>query len=351
MDLDIGGIRDIDIMLFTKHLSVALKSGLALIEGLEMLGDQAKGKMKKMIMEVRNKVSGGNSFYASLHDFESHFSPIYLNMIHLGEQSGTLQENLERLALELKASISLQKKIRSALIYPIMVFIAVFGLGMSVAIFVLPKILPLFTTLDVELPVTTRALIFIANILENHGLSIFLGTFAFLAFLFWFLKRNFIKPITHRVLLLLPVLNETVKNINLERFNRTFGILLDTGLTVNESLNITSESIENRVYRKAIKSVARRVESGSSISSLLAIYPDLFPPITTKMIAVGEKTGNMAGTMKYLGEFYQEEVDEAIKNLSTIIEPMLLIIIGIVVGTVAISILGPIYEITGSLRN
>jgi len=350
MEIELGGISDTDIMLFTKHLSVVLKSGVALIEGLEMLEDQSKGKMRKICTDIRSKVSAGDSFYAALSEHKKYFSPIYLNMIHSGEQSGTLQENLERLSMELKNSISLRKKVKSAMLYPMMVFIAVFGLGMSVAIFVLPKILPLFATLDVELPVTTRGLIFVAEVFQNYGLGILVGTVVFFVFLFWLLKRDFVKPISHRIILVIPVINTIVKNINLERFNRTLGTMLETGLTVDKSLAITGEAIENRAYRKAILSIIPKVESGDTLSASFSAYPRLFPPITVKMIGVGEKTGNLAGTLKYLSGYYQDEVDEAVKNLSVIIEPVLLIIIGVIVGTVAISILGPIYKITGSLN-
>jgi type IV pilus assembly protein PilC len=271
-------------------------------------------------------------------------------MVRTGEVAGTLDSSLQRVSMELKKTNSLKRKIRSAMIYPTMVFIAVFGLGMSVAIFVLPKILPLFKTLDVELPLTTRMLIVIAEAFEKNGIVIFVGMILLFMFIAWFLRLNIVKPITHRIILKIPVIKTISKNINLERFTRTFGTLLESGLTIDQSLRITAETIDNRVYKKAIMSFIPEIEAGNTLGMAAQKYKVLFPPITSRMIGIGEGTGNLDTTLRYLSTFYEDLVDEATKNLATIIEPVLLIVIGVVVGAVAISILGPIYSITGNLR-
>jgi type IV pilus assembly protein PilC len=350
-EISIGGVKDVDILLFTKHLSVVLKSGLTLIEGLDLVRDQAKGKMKKMLNKIHSKVSSGSTFHEALNEYKKYFSPIYLNMVRSGELSGRLDENLERLGTQLAKSYELRKKIKSAMIYPILVFVAVFGLGMAVSLFVLPQIIPLFTVLDVELPVTTRALLAVAKIMEKWGIYIAAGLTSGFIFLFWFFKRNFIKPITHWIILKLPLVKNLSSKINIERFCYTFGSLLESGLTVDEGLKITAEATENRVYKEHVLALLPQIQAGASISDSVAQYPKLFPVIVSRMIGVGERTGNLDSTLKYLSGFYEKEVDDLTKNLSTIIEPALLIIIGIVVGLVAIAILGPIYEITGSLRN
>ncbi len=350
-EINIGGIKDVDILLFTKHLSVILKSGLTLIEGLELVREQSKGKMKKMIIAIYEKVSAGRTFYEALSGYKRYFSPIYLNMIKSGELSGTLEANLERLGQQLAKSYELKKKIKSAMIYPMLVFIAVFGLGMAVALFVLPQIIPLFMVLDIDLPVTTRALIAVAKIMEKWGIFIAVGSVIGGIFIFWILRRDFIKPFTHRVILKLPVIKNLSLKINLERFCHTFGSLLESGLTVDEGIRITAQATENRVYRKKILSLLPQIEAGTSLSESVSKYPKLFPLIVSRMIEVGEKTGNLDSTLKYLSSFYSKEIDDSTKNLSTIVEPVLLIIIGLVVGLVAIAILGPIYEITGNLRN
>jgi type II secretory pathway component PulF len=332
MELDIGGMSDTDILLFTKHLGITIKSGLTVIEGLEILGEQSKGKMAKVLKSLIKTVRSGGTLEMGLKQFPQYFSAIFTNMVKTGEASGTLEGSLKVLSEHLNKSSKLKKKIKSAMIYPIMVFVAVFGLGMSVAIFVLPKILPLFKSLDVELPATTRGLIFIAEIFEKYGLYIVIGIIGFTIAFFWLIRRDSIKPFTHRLILKIPVLKNIIEDINLERFTRTFGTLLD------------------RAYKKAIKSLIPDIESGTNLSNAIGKHPDLFPMITYRMIGVGESTGNLDNTLKYLAEYYEESVDEATKNLATIIEPVMLIVIGIIVGTVAIAILGPIYQITGSLR-
>lgn len=349
MEINIGRVKDIDIMLFTKHLSVALKSGVSLLEALEILAAQAKGKIKNIINSLVQTVRSGESFYYALKQNDKYFSDIYLNMIRSGEVSGTLEENLERLSIELKKSLTLKKKVKSAMLYPSMVFIAIFGLGMSVALFILPKILPLFDTIDTELPITTQWLIYVAELFKAHGIWIVLGSFAVLGGVIWLVTRRFMKPLVDRTVLKIPIVGKIVKNVNLTRFNRTFGTLLDTGLTVDEGLKITARSIGNDTYKKALEDMILKIQSGNTIKYAAANYPKLFPPITVKMISVGERTGNLSSTLIYLSTFYEEEVDDAVKNISTIIEPVMLMIIGVVVGVVALAILGPIYEITGNL--
>ncbi|MBL4693798.1 type II secretion system F family protein [Candidatus Gracilibacteria bacterium] len=348
-NIQFGSVTDIDIMLFTKHLAVILKSGLTLVEGLEILSDRANGKFKSVVTTIHDDIKAGESFHGALTKQKKHFTEIYINMVRSGETSGNLEENLQKISKELKKTLDLKKKIRSALIYPSFVFLAVFGLGMSVAIFVLPKILPLFRTLDIDLPATTKGLLWVAEKFENSGTSIFLSMVIGFSLFMWLIRRDFVKPFTHSVYLKIPVVKNIIKNINLERFNYTFGGLLESGLTVDQSLKITAEATDNRVYRKAIQATIPEIESGNSLQSALEKYPDIFPTITTRMVGVGEKTGNLDNTLQYLATFYEEEVDEATKNLSTVIEPILLMVIGIVVGTVAISILGPIYEISGNL--
>ncbi len=350
MEISIGGISHTEVMLFTKHLAVAIKSGLTLQESLEMLEEDATGKLKKVLGEILEIISSGQTLSTALSNYPKYFSSIYINLVKTGEISGTLDANLAELAKELKKAHDMRQKVKSAMMYPMLVFIAVAGLGLSVATFVLPKILPLFETLDVELPLSTRALIFIAGIFENHGIWVFGGTVIGAIALTWLMKRKFMKPITHAIPFKIPKIKEISHNINLERFTRTLGILLSSGMTVDDSLQITADSTGNYHYQKAIQSVIPEIQKGNCLADILIEHPKLFPKIAVRMIGMGEKTGNLDNSLKYLSEYYEGEVDNAMKNLSTVLEPILLIVIGVVVGTVALSILGPIYKITGNLR-
>lgn len=339
-----------NLLLFTKHLSISLKSGMTLAESLEMIEDQAKGPMKKIVKNILTDIETGNNFNQSLAKYPKVFSPVFVSMVKIGEVSGTLEKSLNQLSDEIRKSYEMKKKVKGAMMYPMIVLIAVLGLGFSIAIFVLPKIIPLFSIIKSELPITTKALIFIANAFETNGLMISVVTFTLVAGLIILTKQNFVKPFTHRLLVVIPGLKNIVKNVNMVRFSMTFGTLLSRGVTVDESLNITADSIDNRIYKSGVRSLIPEIQKGNSISDALEPHKKIFPKMVIKMIGVGERTGNLETIIEYLGDFYQREVDSTLKNLSTILEPVLLIMIGLVVGGVAMSILSPIYEITGNLN-
>jgi type IV pilus assembly protein PilC len=349
LEIDFSGVSDLDILTFTKHLSVSLKSGLTLSEGIDIVLDQAKGKWRKMLLDISDMVKAGSPLYKALDVYSKYFTSIYVSTVKSGELSGTLARNLERLSKQLYKSRKLKKKIKSAMIYPMFIFVAVVGLGFSVAIFVLPKILPLFKMLGTEIPLTTRWLIAIAELFESHALAIIFGFIGLCIFLTWFLTRNFVKPVTHRIILRIPVFGKLSKNIIIERFTRNLGTLLNSGVPIASSLKISREAMDNREYNGALAAVVLEVESGGDLKTALSAYPFLFPSLVSKMIGVGEKTGNLSETLKYVADYYEDEIGETVRNLSTMLEPILLITIGILVGLVAMSILGPIYQITGSL--
>lgn len=350
VDISFGKVKDTDLLFFTRNLALSIKSGLTFFDALTMLTDQATGKLKFVLKKIIPIVQSGQPFYLAISAYPQHFSPLYINLVKTGELSGTLENNLYYLAANLEKARDLKQKIKAALMYPILILVAVLGLGFSIAIFVLPKIVPLFKTLDVELPATTQALLFIADAFSRHGLFIFIGIFGGLFFLMWLFKRNFIKPFTHRFLLMLPVVSTIVKNVNLEMLTHTLSTLLVSGIPLDKSLAITTDATVNRVYRKALSRCINEVQQGNSLTTAFSHYPGIFPPMFQHMIAMGEKTGNLDTILQYLSEFYEQEVNSTMKNLSTIIEPVLLIIIGGLVGTVAMAILGPIYTITGNLR-
>lgn len=350
MDISLGGVSDADILLFTKHLSVGLKAGLTIVDALEMLYDQGAGTMKKILGKVKDTVSSGKPFHEALAAYPKYFSPLYVSMVKTGELTGNLEDNLAHLADNLWKTHEIKQKVKSAMMYPSIVFIAIVGLGFAISIFVLPKILPLFKTMDVELPLPTKVLLFIANLFANYGLPIAVGFIAFVIFVAWLLRQNFVKPITHRIILVLPVVKTIVKNLNIARFTNTLSTLLSSGMTVDTSLQIIVDSTQNVLYKETIRSLIAEVQKGKRMASVLMYYPTLFPPLTSRMIAMGEQTGSLGKTLQYLSEFYEEEIDSTMKNLGNILEPILLMVIGVIVGTVAIAILGPIYQITGSLR-
>lgn len=334
-------------IMFTKHLSMMIKSGMSEIESIKLIRSQVKSKGFGTILdEVIDGLDNGQFLSATLEPFEKVFGELFINIIKLGEMSGTLPDNLGFLSVELKESRKLRSKIHSALVYPVIVLITTIGVVSALVLFVLPRILPIFKTLGAELPATTRALIFTANGLKNNFLLIALGFIVL--FLIWtiLLRIEPVRYVFHRLLLVLPLAGKISKKYNMANLTRTLGILLKSGVKIVEAVTTASNTTENLVFKRELLAAAEEVRKGEALYKYLEKRDKLFPPTVSRMIEVGEKTGNLDENLEYLSEFYRNEVDETVANLSSIIEPALLLVMGGLVGFVAISIITPIYEIT-----
>lgn len=223
---------------------------------------------------------------------------------------------------------------------------ATFGLTAVLTIMVFPKILPIFSSFDVKLPITTRILITVSNFLINYGGWVILGALVLLFGIFLLLKIPSVKFLYHRILLKVPIVGGLVKGVNLANFCRTLGVTLKSGIQAVDALMMTADSVTNAVYQKELKSVAEDLAKGEAIAKHLERRGAMFPPTVVQMIAVGESTGNLTDTFFYLSDFYESEVDELTKNMSNLLEPFLMIVLGFVVGFIAIAIITPIYGIT-----
>lgn len=338
-------------ILFTKHLSMMIQAGMPEIESLRLIRRQAKSRSFIYILDrVLKDLENGQFLSVSLAPFINIFGDLFINIIKIGEASGTLSENLNYLSTELKKSQQLRKKIQSAIIYPIVILVATVGVTGALVFFVLPKIMPIFASLNVKLPITTRILIGVSNALYNYWLWILLGFAAFIIVIVLLLKIRIIRFAYHRFIIFLPIIGGIAKSANMANFSRTLGLLLKSGVTIVEALNIAGNSLPNLVYQREIHNAAQRVKSGESINKYLTERERFFPPTISRMIEVGETTGNLDTNLLYLAEFYENEVDEATKNLSSILEPLMLLVMGGIVGFVAISIITPIYEVTQGLK-
>ena len=338
-------------ILFAKNLALMIRAGLPLRESISTIQEQSKSKLfKKVLASVLNDIENGQSLANSLSRHPKIFDSLYINMIRIGEESATLEESLDRLALYLKKSYELRGKIKSAMIYPSFVLGTTIVLGAGLVFFVLPKIVPLFKTLNVKLPLTTKILIGSVSAMQNYGLLILLITILLSVALFFIYRFKQVKFVVHKIILKSPVIGKISKNVYISRFSQTLGVLLKSGLSVVSALRITRSSLENLVYKKEIEEIISYVQKGKLMSDYLKQKKELFPLMVSRMIGVGEKTGNLEETLLYLSDFYNEEVDNSVKNLSSVLEPILLIIIGLAVGFIALSIISPIYEITRGLH-
>lgn len=341
-----------DKLFLTKHLATMIKAGIPLAEALETLADQNKsGALKKILENTTKKIKNGKSLANSLKDYPHIFNDFYVSLIAVGEESGTLEESLVFLAEQLSKDYALRQKIRSAMMYPALVFFATTIMGGFIAIYVLPKLVGFFDAFEFELPLSTKILLFVANFMKNWGLIFVMAMILSFMTFGAIVNLKFIKPYWHKFLLKVPLFGKMLQYNQLARFSRNLGVLMQSGLPVQRSLEITAGTLSNLVFSSHVKSLGEVMSKGQNIHEILKEkkYAE-FPPLVYKMIGVGEKTGNLDTTLVYLGDFYEEEIDNLSKNLSTLLEPILLLAIGLVVGFVALAIISPIYELTGSIR-
>ncbi len=336
---------------FAKRLAFLVSAGVPVLNSLHLLRKQTKAKRQgRMFDQVISDVANGKYLSASLGQFKHIFGNFAINIIKVGEQSGSLSQNLNYLADELKKKHALRRKILGALVYPIFITVATLGVTGLLTAYIFPKLMPIFIGLNVVLPLTTRVLIGSSNFLRHDGLFSLVVLVLLVAAFFILLKKL---PRFHhtvdRSLLTLPLVGPMIQSYNLTNFCRTLGLCLKSGVRVAEAARITADTTQNLVYRQTIKEIAEYVTRGEKISKRLEQSPKVFPDISTQMIAIGEQTGGLADTLIYLAEFHENEVEDFTKNLSSSIEPALMIFMGVLVGFIAMSVITPIYAITQNL--
>ncbi len=339
--------------LFTKHLAVMLKAGIPLSRALHILakGEQ-KGKLKNIISDLHQGIEKGNSFAKSLEKYSNTFSPMFTSMVRVGETSGRLEEVLKYLSLQMKKDYDLKRKVKGAMIYPIIILCLMIGVAIMMVVVVIPKLIKVFEEAGVILPLTTRILISVTNFLLHNGLLVGLGLGGVGIILFLFGRRKTGSKFTNRLWLILPIISGITKKVNLARFARTLSSLMKSGVPIVQSLNITALTLGNMYYRNILLESAKEVKKGTPITNSIEEQKNsnkLFPPIVTRMIAVGEETGTLDNILEDLALFYEQEVSDTMQNLSSIIEPILMVILGLGVGFMAVSIITPIYGLMGQM--
>ncbi|MFA6099212.1 MAG: type II secretion system F family protein [Patescibacteria group bacterium] len=348
--MGIGGVSVLDRIIFARHLAVMLKAGLSLPEALDAIMEQTPSKnMALVVKNIIKDINNGSTLAASLARFPKVFSGMVVGMVQVGEASGSLEENLNYIATILDKDYQLRRKVKSAMMYPAIVLSGTFILGIGLSIFILPKLVRMFDTFRLELPVVTKIFLGLANFLVNYGLYVLVGLVGLIILTRFLMKYSLTKPFFHRIYLTLPIVGKLTKNVNLARLSRVMSILLKSGVTINESLLITEEVVTNVFFKRELEKSLEAVQRGKLLSATLA-GGKYVPKMASRMIAEGEKTGNLEQSLAYLADFYEKEVDDTTKNLATILEPVLLIFIGVILGFLAVAIISPIYQFTGSLR-
>lgn len=339
------GVKENDIVNFTRQLSTMITAGLPLTEGLSILEKQSKPAMSKLVGNLIREIENGSTFASALEKNSQYFNKVYIQLVKAGEAGGVLDEVLQRLAEDLEKSKEFRAKTKGALIYPGIVIAAMVAVIFIMMIFVIPKLTEMYQDFGAELPFATQLLIAISNFFVHFWWALLFAIFGGIwAFRSW-RKTKVGRLLTDEYLLKIPLLGELQKKQIITEFSRTLSLLLGAGISLLEALKIVNDAIENVVYKNAFDVASSQVEKGVSLGQAIEAY-DIFPPILFQMVTVGEQTGKLDEVLLKLSVYFQSETEQATKNLTTAIEPMLMIFLGVGVGVLMLAIIMPIYNLT-----
>lgn len=349
-----GKVKSDDLVIFTRELSAMVSAGVPLLRALNSLEQHTESDaLKKVLSTVIKEVEDGASLADALGKYPSTFSDVYVNMVRAGEAAGILDEILKRLAMQQEKNATIRKKVKSAMTYPtvliVITVIAFFGL----MLFVIPQIGKILTDLggpDAKLPGITLAMLAISSFFTSYWFIVFPGLVGGVFLLVRYIKTPKGKKQFHTIILKIPGIKTIVMKVSVARFARTFSALMGAGVAVLEALDVTSRAVGNVVYEKALTDAALQVKEGASLSSIIEKNP-LFPAIVAQMLSVGEETGQTDTVLVKVADFYEEEVDVAIDGLSSIIEPVMIVLMGSMVGLIAASVMTPIASLAQNIKS
>jgi type IV pilus assembly protein PilC len=345
------GISLKEKLMFTRNLGVMISSGLPLSRAVKNIAAQTKNKRFSIILEEINKdIQAGATFADGLAKYPGVFNDLFINMIRVGEVSGNLEEVLDILAVQLEKEHDLISKVKGAMTYPAVIIVAMVGIAILMLTFILPRITGVFKDMNVTLPASTRFIMGISDVLRNHGFLVGLSFVLGIVFLRIFVKTEAGKKALGFLAINIPAISNIVIKINCARFARIYSSLLKSGVSAVESLSILSDTMTNFYYKRAINEGIEKIQKGINLSQVTSENPKIFPVLVTQMLQVGEETGRTESVLLKLAEFYEDEVTQITKNLSSIIEPVLMIIIGAAVGFFAVSMLQPMYSIMDNIK-
>lgn len=341
----------IEKILFARTLSAILRSGVNIADALRIIEAQSIGGFKRIIGKICSDVESGQTLSSALKKYPKYFNLVYVGVVNVGEKSGKLAECLDYVAEQQEKDLELSRKVQSASFYPMIVFVLLLALAALLSFWILPQLIVIFSSFNMPLPWSTKLLLWTAAVIRDHGILILVSLVAAIFFLNFILRTKVVRPFWQAFLMSIPFFGELIKKVNLARFCRILGILIKSGTGFNDSIDITIDSLNNEVYKIQLKKIKERVLSGLSLGEAVSHIgrDDLFPQLVSQMISVGERTGNLEKNLLYLADFYEKEVDNVSKNLSSILEPILLVLIGFIVVIVAVAIISPIYEFIATL--
>ncbi len=346
------GVSEQALVVFARQFATMINAGLAMVRCLDVLGIQTEdAQLKPVIVQVRREVEGGSTLANALAKFPKVFTPLFVNMVRAGELGGILDEVLNRLAGFLEKDFNLKKKVKSAMTYPMVILVMAIAIVIFLVTFILPTFVSLFVGMNMKLPLPTQILI---KFTEGARNPIVLGITAVVLVGGFFLFKRWTSTQAGRYQfdkfkLKLPVFGMLIRKVAISRFCRTLGALLQSGVPIMQALEIVGKASGNEVIAETVGKVRESVREGESIAVPLNLS-GLFPPLVTQMVAVGEETGNLDGMLAKIADFYDVEVEYMLASLTSLLEPILILAMGFVVGFIVISVFLPLYQIIGNIK-
>lgn len=343
------GVKQKELMVFFQQLSTLIGAHVPVVSALRTIEEQVANRYFRIVIkEMADDVEDGLQFSAALEKHPDVFSPLTVSMLRAGEVSGELQRAIDVVSQNIEKNYQLSAKIKGALYYPTFVIAVALIIGFLVVTFILPRITIMIKDLDVPIPWYTAVLIWLGDFMSLYWWAVLLAIMAIIGGILYYARTPAGKREWEQLLLRIPVVGELARNIYITRFAENLGALLDGGIPVVRALTITSEVVGNNVYEKIILKAADEVKSGGTMSTVL-LHSNEFPPIVSQMVRIGEETGSLASVLASVAKFYNQEVETMTRSLTSLIEPILIVFLGIGVGILVIGVLLPVYNIASQL--
>lgn len=346
----LGGVKTHDKITFAKNLAKMIDAGLPMTRAIAIMEKESQGKLKDILGKINDSISTGNTLSDSMKNYPDVFSQLFVSMVKAGEESGNLSLALQNVGLQMEKSYQLNKKIRGALMYPTIIVFLMIAIGVLMMIYMVPTLTSTFQGLGIKLPLSTRIIIGTSNFLVAYFLYVIIGFIALVIGIVFLLRTERAKKFLDFVFLHVPVIKEMVKQINSARTARTLSSLISSGVDIVVAIDVTKDVLQNYYYKQVLEEIRVVIEKGGSISAVFSAHEELYPTFVSEMASVGEETGKIGDMLLSSALFYEDEIDQKTKDLSSVIEPFLMIFIGIAVGFFVISIISPIYSIGDSIK-
>ncbi len=344
------GVKNHDKIVFAKNLAKMMNAGLSVTKALSIIENESSGYFKKVVIGLNDSISKGNTLSESMKNYPKVFSSLFISMVKAGEESGNMPLALENVSSQMEKTYLLNKKIKGAAIYPAVIICLMIGIAVLMMVYVVPTLTSTFKGMGVKLPFATRVIIASSDFFLSYYLYLILGLVATVLIIMYVLKTPKGKRFLDFVFLHTPVISLMVKQVNSARTARTLSSLVGSGVDIMVALGVTKDVIQNSYYKEVLRKAEDTIQKGDAISKVFSDNKKLYPIFVSEMVSVGEETGKIGEMLMNVANYYEDEIDQKTKDMSAIIEPVLMIFIGLGVGLFAVSIISPIYSIGDSIK-